>query len=203
MEKKTDREFSEQYAKLLQKQFLHDDNYIKIADCVITALSFVALFSVAITMPNTLRLLKPILKKKNFSDRQIRSSIDGLRRTGHITFRKNSNIKITPKGYKKVKKYSIESIKVAAPKYWNGRWQVVIFDVPVRFTRARNAFRFKLRQIGFMQLQKSVWIYPYECEEQIVFIADFFEVKKYIESMVAYKILNEEKLLNFFDLSRT
>ena len=39
----------------------------------------------------------------------------------------------------------------------------------------------QLKDLGFIQFQKSVWIYPYPCEEEILFVADFYGVRKHVE----------------------
>ena len=43
---------------------------------------------------------------------------------------------------------------------WDGRWRLVIFDVPNEHTRLRNRLRAHLQQAGYGWLQNSVWISP-------------------------------------------
>lgn len=43
-------------------------------------------------------------------------------------------------------------------KSWDGRWRVVIFDIPEEKRIIRNLFRRNLKKWGFKHLQKSVWI---------------------------------------------
>jgi len=43
---------------------------------------------------------------------------------------------------------------------WDGRWRLVVFDVPNEHTRLRNQFRDQLRKAGYGWLQNSVWISP-------------------------------------------
>lgn len=47
------------------------------------------------------------------------------------------------------------------PQRWDGKWRVVIFDVPERFKKDRERIRRTLAYYGFQQLQKSVWISPF------------------------------------------
>lgn len=44
------------------------------------------------------------------------------------------------------------------PKHWNGKWRIVIFDIPEQKRIIRNMFRRNLKKWGFKNLQKSVWI---------------------------------------------
>lgn len=41
---------------------------------------------------------------------------------------------------------------------WDGKWRIVIFDIPEERRIIRNLFRRNLKKWGFKQLQKSVWI---------------------------------------------
>ena len=56
----------------------------------------------------------------------------------------------------------------------DGEWRIVIFDIPEKFKKAREALRMKLKELGFLELQKSVFIFPYECEDEINFIVEVF-----------------------------
>lgn len=42
-------------------------------------------------------------------------------------------------------------------KEWDGKWRVVIFDIPEEKRIIRNLFRRNLKKWGFKHLQKSVW----------------------------------------------
>lgn len=52
-------------------------------------------------------------------------------------------------------------------RFWDKRWRLVMFDVYEDRRSIRNKFRHELKEYGFIQLQRSVWIYPYECENFI------------------------------------
>ncbi len=43
-------------------------------------------------------------------------------------------------------------------KDWDGKWRVVIFDIPEEKRIIRNLFRRNLKKWGFKHLQKSVWM---------------------------------------------
>ena len=75
-----------------------------------------------------------------------------------------------------------------------------MFDIPMRFTKGREALRYHLKDLGFYQFQKSAWVYPYPCEDEIIFIADFYKVGKYVEILTVDKALREEKIKKYFKL---
>src|ERR1035437_5363263 len=138
-----------------------------------------------------------------YDDKRTARIFGGLRRyrfVRHIKGNKIGTHSLTPKGEARLRNIVIDDIKIKNPKKWDGKWRLVIYDLPIRFKKARNAFRWKLKDLGFFQFQKSVWIYPYPCEEEILFVADFFGVRKHIEILEVNKILDDSKLKAHFNL---
>ena len=131
--------------------------------------------------------------------------MNNLRRQKLIEYVSDKNgvtiVRITMKGVTRLKKFTIDFIKISKPKNWNGKWQLVMFDLPIRFTKSRNSLRFKLKQLGFIQFQKSVWIYPYPCLDEILFITNYYKIDKYVEVLEVSNLLHEEKFKRAFNLS--
>ena len=76
----------------------------------------------------------------------------------------------------------------------------MIFDIPERFKKAREALRMKLKELGFKELQKSVLILPYECEDEINFIVEVFQIRPFVRFIRAKSFTNEEQLKIKFNL---
>jgi phenylacetic acid degradation operon negative regulatory protein len=55
---------------------------------------------------------------------------------------------------------------------WDGRWRLVLFDVPEQRRATRNRLRHYLRSRGFGYLQNSVWITPDIVAEERALLAD-------------------------------
>jgi phenylacetic acid degradation operon negative regulatory protein len=55
---------------------------------------------------------------------------------------------------------------------WDGRWRLVLFDVPESRSVARNKLRHFLQSRGFGYLQNSVWITPDPVKEERALLAD-------------------------------
>ncbi len=53
--------------------------------------------------------------------------------------------------------------KVLEPAEWDGKWRIVIFDIPERRRAARDLLRLKLKQLQFIKWQKSVWATRVDC----------------------------------------
>lgn len=64
---------------------------------------------------------------------------------------------------------------------WDGRWRLVLFDLPALEGTKRNQLREFLRSCGFGWLQKSVWISPHPLKEQSVLLD---EARINVESLI-------------------
>ena len=75
---------------------------------------------------------------------------------------------------------------------------MILFDIPNKMTKARNAFREKMREMGCVKFNDSVWVYPYPCQEEIDFIANYWKVGRYVHFAVVLHITNEDELCKYF-----
>jgi len=107
---------------------------------------------------------------------------------------------ITEKGKKKVFRFNVDTLQIAKPKRWDKIWRIVLFDVPERKRLARDVLRDKLQELGFYQLQRSVFIVPYPCREEIEFLVELYDARAYIYYLEVTTISNEAKLKLIFDL---
>ena len=104
----------------------------------------------------------------------------------------------------KIKRKILHS-KVAKVKRrrWDGKWRVVVFDVWENTRSKRDILRYEIKNFGFIQLQKSVWIYPYECQEFISLLKTGLSFGKNIRYMIVEKLDHDEKLRKYFKLKWT
>lgn len=50
---------------------------------------------------------------------------------------------------------------------WDGKWRMVIWDIPEKRRVTRDLLRYKLKWLGFKQLQKSVWVTKKNCTQAL------------------------------------
>ncbi|MFH0852655.1 MAG: hypothetical protein V1845_03565 [bacterium] len=159
------------------------------AEEIIRFLAMGGVLMASLVAPNIAKEFRFLLKDENyiswkkFSNSRVRQSIRRLRRRGVV----NSQIKggkmivvLTNKGKQEVLKYNFEGIKLKRQKNWDGKWRVVIFDIPEPKKAARDALRRKFKYLGMYQLQKSVFVFPYACKKEIDFVSGFYDVGNYI-----------------------
>lgn len=110
---------------------------------------------------------------------------------------------LTEKGKKRALTFNFGTMKIKVPEIWDGFWHIVIFDIPEKYKVARLSLRDKLLDLGFFQYQKSVYIFPYACQDEVDFISQFFKVGRYVRCGILKHITNEAELLLQFNLKRS
>lgn len=158
--------------------------------------------TIAMLAPNALQVLKPFIKnKKKYNlkyylnqkaKKLIRESLLKIDMQNGKQF-----ISLTEKGKRKLLYYQITEKK---KHKWDGKWRVVVFDVWENVRSKRNLLRNEIRNFGFIQLQRSVWIYPYECGEFIELLKTSLSFGKNIRYMIVESLDHDEKLRKRFGL---
>ena len=141
---------------------------------------------------------------KNFDERFLKRSIKSLYESKVIKEKINDDGTVTlvlsDDGKKRAITYNIDNIKIKKPKRWDGKWRFILFDVPENKKIIRNALRFHLKNIGFYEFQKSVFVYPYDCKNEIDYVVEFYEAREFTRFIVSDFVDNELHLKDFFDL---
>ena len=187
------------------KNFLNSDTpRAKIATVILCVLALASIPVLVVGTGAIGNAVQMFRGSKKYSKKQISSAVDSIKRQKLIEYVRDKNgqtiVKITQKGKTKLRAFSIDLMEIKKPKKWDGKWRLVMFDIPMRFTKGREALRYHLKDLDFYQFQKSAWIYPYPCEEEIIFIADFFGVGKFVEILTVESVLKDEKIKKHFNL---
>lgn len=149
-------------------------------------------------------LSRAYLKKRKFQRSLFLRDLGRLQRRELIDYKEmpNGEIKIILKGNgkRKILQYDIDDMRLIRPRRWDGKWRLIMFDIPDKKRKASNAISLKLRDLGFYKLQKSVYIYPFPCEKEVEFIATVFEVKDCILIMKISSFDGGEKIAHYYNL---
>ena len=109
---------------------------------------------------------------------------------------------LSEKGAGRVLRYTIDDMKIKKPKIWDKKWRFVAFDIPEYQKKVRDVLRFYFRQIGFREFQKSIFLIPYPCEDEVEFIIEYFQARPYVRMIVADSFDNELHWKEKFNLSK-
>jgi len=142
-----------------------------------------------------LQLMRNISKPRPYQKRKFLDAFSYLKKNGLIEVKKENHdirISLTEEGRKRAGKYQIDDLEIEKPKKWDKKWRVVIFDIPAASRMIRDAFRRKLKEFGFYPLQKSIWVYPFPCKEEVSLLRDFFGLnKKQIQVLEVIKLAEQ------------
>lgn len=145
-------------------------------------------------------LLYREFKKQQWEDAKkrgaLRSTIRRLERQKMIAWKEEDGklqLILEEKGRKRTLQYKMDALSLKNTGKWDGMWRVVIFDIPEDSRNAREFFREKLRNLGFQQLQKSVFITRLECKDEIDFLRHSLEISPYVSYILAKDVSSIEK----------
>lgn len=120
-------------------------------------------------------------KEGKYPKHKLKNSFYHFRKVGLISVEShhgNTHIALTKEGERKARLCGVGKILsgnlALGNKKWDGKWRMVFFDLKTEKNNERDAMRLMLKRCGFVLLQKSVWVYPYDCSSEIEFLRSFF-----------------------------
>lgn len=135
----------------------------------------------------------------------VRRQINRLERQNYITKRVFADgrveIKLNKKGVKRSLTYDLYTMTIPKQKKWDGKWRMAIFDVPETRRQLRERFRKSVMRLGLYQLQKSVYISPYPCADQIEFLRQLFDMAIDVKYFTVEKLEDDMQIRYFFNLA--
>lgn len=167
---------------------------------ILNIVSNAGLISLALIAPKTIRYLKDYgLDPRERQKEIIKKSKDRLIKKGLLEY-KDGFLKITEKGQSELNLFEMKDFGKVKPKKWDGRWRVLIFDIPEKRKLLREKVRNTFIDIGFVCLQDSVWMYPYDCEDFVNLLKADFKVGKDLLYLIVDTLENDKQFRKYFDL---
>lgn len=143
---------------------------------------------------------KKKLEKKKFYNAFYKMGQQGLVKMEYHG--KQLHISLTEEGRERAGKYQVDDLKIKKSILWDKKWRILIFDIKEKNRIKREALRGKLKNLGLYQLQKSVWVYPYDFLNEINLLRQFFGLKNNeMKIITALAIEEDNDMRTFFSLS--
>jgi len=142
-----------------------------------------------------------VKQKKKFSNTCYYLKQKGLIKTN--ISKGEYSISLTRAGMEKAIKHYVdmEMDKTNKGRKWSGRWWIVMFDIPSDQRVKRNAMRRLIKKLGMHQLQKSVWIYPFDCSKEIQLVKNYFDLSdEYLRIVITNNMGDDKKLRKLFKI---
>ena len=178
----------------------------KLRRIILNSIFSAGVLSVALLAPNALQALKMFdagrARKKN-PKYAINEALQRLIAGGFVQFEKTDRgtfLRLTPKGEKCIDILDRHDYKLKKPGKWDGKWRIITFDIKEKRRGLRSRVRDTLSKIGFVRLQNSVWVYPYDCEDLMILLKADFKIGKDMLYVIADKIEYDLPLRKQFGL---
>lgn len=167
---------------------------------ILDVVSSVGVLSVALMAPKALGVLEKMgfLPTKRQKD-SIRVARNALVRKGFLRYEGNK-LYLTNDGKRRLYLLKKTIDVFSRPHKWDHRWRVLIFDIPEERRSVREKIRRTLSAIGFVRLQDSVWVYPYDCEDFVILLKADFKIGKDLLYMIVDVLEYDISLRKHFEL---
>ena len=127
--------------------------------------------------------------KKRETKQKFSQLICYLKKRGYVKIKnleQNKGIILTKKGAEKVLKAKLK-VKNGI-KRSDGKWQMIIFDIPEKKRQLRDLLRDNLRILNYKILQQSIWICPYDVQKETEFILRKHSIDPYVKLFLIEEI---------------
>jgi hypothetical protein len=118
-----------------------------------------------------------IFRKKDFNREAKR-----LQKKGFVALTKTEDgwiVKILKKGKERYKEIEMANLKLTKPEKWDGKWRMFVFDIPEEMHSRRDTLRRKLKDLGLYNIQRSVFVYPFDCRKELEFVAGYYDLARF------------------------
>jgi phenylacetic acid degradation operon negative regulatory protein len=129
-----------------------------------------------------------------------KSSVYNLRRSGVIDIISKDGkklLKLTKKGQLKV---LLAKAQLPEQGKWDGKWRIILFDIPEGARLQRDQFRGLLKRNNFKKLQASVYASPYPLNREAIEYLRQTRLMAYIRIIKAEEIDDDRDLKKKFSL---
>lgn len=176
----------------------------KVVDEVIRFGALGGMIGSVIIAPGMARALDKPLQKlwRNLDarerERRLRKVIYKMKENGYLAGQYEHGLRITQKAKDRLAKVELDKLAAKPQARWDKKWRIIIYDIPEEHKQARNALAARLRMYGCSQLQKSTWITPFPCRNDIEAITSQYGINQFISYFEAINLENAAPLLRRF-----
>lgn len=177
----------------------------QITEIILISVAVLGGMALALVMPNIVKLYPYLFKGGQGNRRRyyIQSRFRELVRKGYLKIDTRHHVILTPQGEQVLREFKADQwLQKQKKKRWDGKWRIVAFDIHERFRKQRDLLRMELKAAGFMQLQRSMWVTPYECADFVTLLKTDLLIGKSVLYITADAIESDYVLREYFDLLR-
>ena len=108
-------------------------------------------------------------------------------------------VKITDRGKQKILKYDLEKMALDQTR-WDEKWRIIIYDIFSTKRLERELFRKTIKRMNFLKLQRSVYLTPFRCRDEIEYLRQVCGIPSEVIILTVSGIENEHVYKEYFGL---
>lgn len=146
------------------------------------------------------RTIEQVYNESFLPGSQLRRALNYLRHKGLVRWKDKDGtrfITLTKQGKVKTLLHKFDIIQ---PEVWDGKWRVVVFDIPESVDYLRSSLVYQLRELSFIKLQASVYIGPFAFNKAAM---DYFTTSgllRYIRLLTVESLDDDDDLRRRFNV---
>ncbi len=174
-----------------------------VRSAMLMTIGVAGVIAVAAIAPNMFQMLgkSGVLAKLKY---QTRGILARLKMKGEIEFVEHDGkrcVRLTRRGEESLAMEQQRlSLLAHKPRKWDRRYRLILFDVPEKRKKTREILRHHVQEVGFLRVQDSAWIYPYNCEEFVALLKADLHIGKDVLYAVVEEIENDVWIRKHFGL---
>lgn len=130
--------------------------------------------------------------------RELRRIVSQMKEKGLLVGDYEHGLQVTEKARRRLVLADIRDLRAQTTTRWDGIWRIIIYDIPEAHAAGRQALADRLRAYGCFQLQKSTWITPFPCRDDIIVLSAHHGVDQFVTYFEATHLDNAKPLIARF-----
>jgi len=128
-------------------------------------------------------------RERERSRKRFSQIIKNLKNKGYLNVKDIKNrgaILITSKGMENI--FDTRLKMGDKNKRLDKKWQMILFDIPETIKKNRDLFRKQLKYLGYQNLQKSVWVCPYDVLKVTQKLIQNYKLDRFVRLLLVEEI---------------
>ncbi|WP_227939324.1 phenylacetic acid degradation operon negative regulatory protein PaaX [Alkalihalobacillus deserti] len=128
-----------------------------------------------------------LLQEFGHNEQSVRAAISRMNKQGWIQSKRVGNksfYSLTDIGKARMEE-AAERIYKIKPHSWDGKWRILMYNIPEEIRNVRDELRQELIWSGFGSMSTSCWLSPNPLEKQVYGLIEKYEIKEYVNFFIS------------------
>ncbi|WP_043930773.1 phenylacetic acid degradation operon negative regulatory protein PaaX [Bacillus sp. EB01] len=128
-----------------------------------------------------------LLEEFGHNSQSVRAAISRMNKQGWVQAEKVGNksyYSLTARGVRRIEEAAKRIFKLK-PEAWDGKWRILMYNIPEDIRNIRDELRKELVWSGFGSLSNSSWISANPLENEVYDLIDKYGISEYVDFFIA------------------